>query len=180
MSSYFINKFNFKFKAKCRKIVGAFKHSDNLCRKLKEAQIHLHHPAVKFCHDVPTRWLSTFYMLDSILVNKESIREMQLREPDLCFVKNILEDSEYKTINDYCTLLQALVDAIVYLSGRKYVTSSSLIPIFFTLINYKVKDLDISCMHIKSLQVDLVSNLRARMNYIFQSDSYLISTILSI
>ena len=59
-------------------------------------------------------------MLDSILVNKESIREMQLREPDLCFVKNILEDSEYKTINDYCTLLQALVDAIVYLSGRKY------------------------------------------------------------
>ena len=117
-------------------------------------------------------------MLDSILVNKETIRELFYQNEEASFVKHILNDQQYDTINNYCTLLQPVVDAIVYLSGRKYVTTSSLIPIFFSMIHHDLNELKITCEHILSLKEDLILNLKSRLNYIFTNDIFLAATFL--
>ena len=117
-------------------------------------------------------------MLDSILVNKEAVCELFYQNEDASFVKNILNDNDYNTIDNYCTLMQSVVDAIVYLSGKKYVTTSCMLPIFFSMIHNDLNELKINCEHILSLKEDLILNLKSRMNYIFTNDTYVASTFL--
>ena len=58
---------------KCRRIVDHFKHSPLACTKLKSIQTSLGIPHHRFKQDVPTRWNSTLYMLESILPNKMAL-----------------------------------------------------------------------------------------------------------
>lgn len=59
--------------AKCRRIVGHFKHSPLDYTKFKAIQTSLGIPRHRFKQDVPTRWNSTLYMLESIVSQKMAL-----------------------------------------------------------------------------------------------------------
>ena len=66
--------------SKTKKLVGAFKHSENLTRNLREKQDMLYYTSqVKLVQDVATRWNSTFLMLESVLINKEALLSTRFR-----------------------------------------------------------------------------------------------------
>ena len=77
--------------SKCKKLVGKFKHSESLNRLLKQYQNeHKLEFKIKLVQDVPTRWNSSFDMLDSILVNKSA----------LVAICASPENSDYKVLKD--------------------------------------------------------------------------------
>ncbi|KAK0151882.1 Zinc finger BED domain-containing protein 4 [Merluccius polli] len=57
----------------CRKIVGHFKHSPLAYLRLQAVQIQLGMKPKRLQQDIPTRWNSTFYMLESMLEKKRAL-----------------------------------------------------------------------------------------------------------
>uniref|UniRef100_A0A8C5MY44 BED-type domain-containing protein n=1 Tax=Leptobrachium leishanense TaxID=445787 RepID=A0A8C5MY44_9ANUR len=55
-----------------RKIIGHFKHSNLAYSRLQDIQIQLGQPVKRLQQDVPTRWNSTFYMLQSLIEQKRA------------------------------------------------------------------------------------------------------------
>ena len=53
--------------ARCRKIVGQYKHSHLPVERLQNIQRQLSLPNHKLMQDEPTRWDSTYYMLDHLV-----------------------------------------------------------------------------------------------------------------
>ncbi|MEI2421645.1 hypothetical protein V6O07_15320, partial [Arthrospira platensis SPKY2] len=63
---------------KCKHLVGSFRHSESLKRKLKESQKNLNYNlSTKLVQDVCTRWGSTFDLLKSIIINKTALKSIQ-------------------------------------------------------------------------------------------------------
>lgn len=56
-----------------RKIVGHFKHSALAYSQLEDIQVQLNQPVKRLQQDVPTRWNSTYYMLQSLIEQKRAL-----------------------------------------------------------------------------------------------------------
>ena len=64
---------------KCKHLVGSFRHSEGLLRRLREKQIEYHYEVkIKLVQDVATRWNSTLDMIDSIISNRDALLSMAL------------------------------------------------------------------------------------------------------
>ncbi|CAF1076091.1 unnamed protein product [Brachionus calyciflorus] len=63
---------------KCKHLVGSFRHSEALQRKLRESQKNLNYNhSCKLVQDVCTRWGSTYDLLYSIIINKTALKRIQ-------------------------------------------------------------------------------------------------------
>ncbi|XP_065323357.1 zinc finger BED domain-containing protein 4-like [Gordionus sp. m RMFG-2023] len=69
--------------ARVRKIVGHFKHSSIAQNCLKEIQIRLSLAQHKLIQDVPTRWDSTYYMLERLIEQKRAVQLFIIDNPNL-------------------------------------------------------------------------------------------------
>ncbi|XP_070847165.1 zinc finger BED domain-containing protein 4-like [Chaetodon trifascialis] len=56
-----------------RKIVGHFKHSPLAYSRLEDVQLELLQPTARLQQDVPTRWNSTYYMMQSLTKQKRAL-----------------------------------------------------------------------------------------------------------
>ena len=56
-----------------RRLVGHFKHSPLACSKLEDIQKELKTPVQMLQQDVPTRWNSTYYMMESLVEQKRAV-----------------------------------------------------------------------------------------------------------
>lgn len=59
--------------AKCRQIVGHFKHSQLSYSRLHDIQLQMHMQPKRLQQDVKTRWNSTYYMMESLLEQKRAL-----------------------------------------------------------------------------------------------------------
>ena len=59
--------------ARCRKIVGHYKHSHLAVERLQAIQCQLSLPDHKLIQDEPTRWDSTYYMLEHLVEQQRAI-----------------------------------------------------------------------------------------------------------
>ena len=120
--------------ARCRRLVGHFKHSTTASEVLVDKQVALNknRQPVTVVQDVSTRWNSTFYMV---------CRLQELRTPltvvlsDASLTKKkddrdlLLKDDDWNLVDDLVMILKEYEDATTVVGGESYLTLSLLLPI---------------------------------------------------
>ena len=149
--------------AKFRHLVGHFKHSalatDKLMRKQKalgfKKMLHV-------IQETPTRWNSTFYMLQRLVLLKQPIRlyledtmdEVDRRSYDLT-------DNQWAIATAILNLLESVDQVMTTLSGEKYSTLLWCLPLMFGL--YKAAEPeDNDSSTVRSIKTNLTEQLNRR------------------
>ena len=124
-----------KLLGKCRHLVSHFKHSalasDNLGKKQKVLGFK---KPLRVIQEVATRWNSTFHMLQRLVVLKQPIRlylEDAMNETDQKSYD--LTDSQWSVVKGLLSILEAVDQVTITLSGKKYSTLSWCLPLLFGL-----------------------------------------------
>ncbi|CAG9788197.1 unnamed protein product [Diatraea saccharalis] len=118
--------------AKCRAIVSHFKHSPKASYALLKVQEQLNVNTLKLKQDVRTRWNSIFYMLERLLEVKIPLFATF---PQLDSSPPNLDSNEWLIMEDVVALLRPFENVTVILSGEKYPSLSSVIPLVLGLRN---------------------------------------------
>lgn len=118
--------------AKCRAIVSHFKHSTKASYALLKVQDQLNVNTLKLKQDIRTRWNSIFYMLERLLEVKISLSATL---PQLDSSPPNLDSNEWIITEDVVALLRPFENVTVILSGEKYPSLSSVIPLVLGLRN---------------------------------------------
>ncbi len=118
--------------AKCRRLVGHFKHSALATHGLEEKQTALgFKPTRHVVQEVATRWNSTFHMLQRLVQLKQPIRlylEDSMSEREQASYD--LSDVQWAMAKSVLNLLEAVDGVTTVLSGEKYSTLSWCLPLF--------------------------------------------------
>ncbi|XP_037962432.1 E3 SUMO-protein ligase ZBED1 [Plutella xylostella] len=137
---------------KCRTIVTHFKQSSVASYKLKEKQGELNLTELVLKQDIVTRWNSTYIMLERLLTLRQPIC-LALMELDRA-PENLSAD-DWTVIKDVLPILQPFLQLTEELSGDKYVTMSTIVPLIRGLrlaireaspISFIGQSLQISCV----------------------------------
>ncbi|XP_051815909.1 E3 SUMO-protein ligase ZBED1-like [Acanthochromis polyacanthus] len=113
--------------AKCRKLVGHFKHSPSNTRELNAQQVAHHQKEEPLIQDVPTRWNSTLAMIQRVLQNREPIGAT-LREQHSKL--SMLTDQECAKLQRLSELLEPCRYVTEILGGEHYISCSVVLPAF--------------------------------------------------
>lgn len=153
--------------AKCRKLVGKFKHSEGLCRKLKAKQERLGLEfKLKLVQDVSTRWNSTFDMLETILINKAPLVSIALEPENAPHDIEMLCDQEFSIIKDLCTILEPLKELTEFLSASSYTTCAIVYPAIYSLVHDFLPDIQLYDGDMIELKEEFVEILKRRFHHI--------------
>lgn len=165
---------------KCKKLIGSFRHSEALVKKLKEYQIKLDlEEKIKLVQDVPTRWNTTLDMIYSLIVNRDSINCLRLNHKNLKFpCESYPNEKEFELLNDLYVLLQPIKDITELLSGSQYSTSSVSFPAMYDLITDELPKINITNHDVIVLRKELIKSLKERFKYIFNNDLILACSLL--
>ena len=175
-----------KLLAKCRRLVGHFKHSALATNGLEEKQKALgFKPTLHLVQEVATRWNSTFHMLQRLALLKQPIRSMS--EQDRASYD--LSDVEWAMVKSVLNLLEAVDGVTTALSGEKYSTLSWCLPLLFGLrdaakcdendcmilvgIKKKLTNQLNECFHLDELEMDSPPVLAAALDPRFRKLSFL-------
>ena len=122
--------------AKCRRLVGMFKHSEALNRALRDTQLRLKSThKQKLVRDVSTRWNSTYKMLNSLIINFNALSSIALEVKHASIKKHMPDATEMVLIRQFCMLLQPLYEMTNLFGGHKYVSISIIYPILYKQVN---------------------------------------------
>ena len=124
-----------KILAKCRRLVGHFKHSalasDGLIKKQKTLGFK---KSLRVVQEVATRWNSTFYMMQRLVKLKQPIHlylEDTMTEVEM--KSYTLSDHQWSIMKSILSLLEGVDQVITTLSGERYSTLSWCLPLLFGL-----------------------------------------------
>ncbi|XP_046403790.1 zinc finger BED domain-containing protein 4-like [Ischnura elegans] len=143
---------------KSRKLVGNFKHSAKISKKLKAVQLQLGIPVHRMVQDEPTRWNSTYYMLKRLLEQKDAIVLLSSKGDAILSVDMIPDD--WKTMEFGVQLLEIFETATNQLS-KENSTISEIIPLIHTVMKV-TKNQDVSGSGLMGLKNDLISSMKRR------------------
>ncbi|XP_053978885.1 zinc finger BED domain-containing protein 4 [Hylaeus volcanicus] len=115
-----------------RKIVNYFKKSTTAAEKLKTCQLNSDRNVQKLIHDVPSRWNSTYNMIDRFIVLEEPIKATAA-----IINKNIPQNTnaEWEILHELTVILKPIESATKIISGQQYPTVSIIIPLTSGLRN---------------------------------------------
>ena len=105
--------------ARCRKIVGHFEHSHLAVEHLNSIQKQLNFPEHKLVQNEPTRWDSTYYLLDRSV---EQRREISLYDTDFELPEK-LNSNQWQLAEKAVKLLEPMQRITKELSARRAVIS---------------------------------------------------------
>ncbi|CAB5204061.1 unnamed protein product [Rhizophagus irregularis] len=84
--------------------------------------------------DIKTRWNSTYLMLERALMLQEPLDDITGLDRDLNAFAILKK--EWSTIKELCHVLKKFYSATLYMSKSQFVTLSSSIPIYNSLLNH--------------------------------------------
>ena len=157
--------------AKARKLVGHYKHSNVALQSLLKIQEQLGLLPKRLIQDEPTRWNTTFYMLQRLLDLKVAITAAGA-ELDVPIELNnsnwILEEKAVK-------ILQIYEEATHEASGN-YATAGVVIPV----VNSKICSLEISDSDagIMKMKREMLKSIKDRYKHMESNEYYAIATLL--
>ncbi|XP_060758390.1 E3 SUMO-protein ligase ZBED1-like [Neoarius graeffei] len=111
--------------AKCRKIVGHFRHSAANTLELQAQQAALGQKQEPLIQDVSTRWNSTLEMIKRLNRNQAAIQETLDHQHHKLV---ILTPSEWDKLQRLSTLLEPCRDVTEILGGEAYISCSVVLP----------------------------------------------------
>lgn len=171
---------------KVKAIVSYFKRSNLCLSKLKKYQEQANKVVKRPIQDVSTRWNSTFYMLERFVLLKEEIK---------CALSNLepsnliqLTSYEWDVCQSLITVLQPCEEVTREMSGQKYVSGSSVIPLTVGLISAlgevasltyrQEKNIDVFPDEVEMCRQDLLSEISTRFSNLEQSRTYTVAMFL--
>ena len=113
-------------------IVAFFHRSTKATEKLKGLQVQLKLPANKIITDCPTRWNSTYYMLQRLLEQKAAITVMCSSSGG---PRASLSVSEWSILEELVQILKPLEEATRELSVEQTVSASKVIPLLNAILH---------------------------------------------
>ncbi|XP_013889025.1 zinc finger BED domain-containing protein 1 [Austrofundulus limnaeus] len=113
--------------AKCRKVVGHFKHSPANAAELEQQQTEHGQKKESLIQDVPTRWNSTLNMIKSVIRNEQPLRQVLATHKTKMSMPTTAEMDKLKRLE---TLLEPCRYVTEILGGQKCVSCSSVLPAF--------------------------------------------------
>ncbi|XP_055904989.1 zinc finger BED domain-containing protein 4-like [Eupeodes corollae] len=118
---------------KVKSVVEFFKRSTQALYKLKEIQSQMDLPTLKLKQDVPTRWNSTYDMLDRILKIKNAVIAT------LAIVRNelSLNNEDWDILERILPILKIFLDITVEISSEKNVSLSKVI-VYCRLLKFEI------------------------------------------
>ncbi|XP_023219004.1 zinc finger BED domain-containing protein 4-like [Centruroides sculpturatus] len=151
---------------KCRKIAGHFNHSTMAKQELEKIQVRLNQRVLKVLQDSPTRWNSSYYMLERLDCIKDSL--------SLYSTNNKIEQfdaEEWILIQELVRVLKPLEDTTKKLSAQN-ICISDVIPLVRAL-NKLYDEIQISANSGETLNIstpavlDFLSSLKNELDYRF-------------
>lgn len=153
--------------SKCKKIVSSFRHSYLLTESLKEKQKLLNFKnKTKLVQDVPTRWNSTYDMLNSIRKNKTALELIVQESGENSILKtNYPTQHDFIIIDELLSMLQPLKELTLELSCYNFTSCSIIYPSIIGLISF-LKKLNVTSSEIKHLKQKLILSIETRFEHI--------------
>ena len=122
-----------KLLASGRRLVGHFKHSNQATEMLLSRQKQLGESPLKLVQDVPTRWNSSFYMLERLLKLKLALHAVFQNDVHKKFRDLIMDDRQWKLAEEFVDVMRPQETATSILGGQKYVTASLVLPVIVSV-----------------------------------------------
>ena len=165
--------------ARCRKIVGHYKHSHLAVERLQDIQRQLSLPNHKLMQDEPTRWDSTYYMLERLV---EQQRAISLYDTDF-ELPDRLNSNEWQLAEKIVKLLEPM-QRITKEFSAKGAMVSRVIP-FLEILKMELDSNQSSKPEttdkfrgILTTKDEMLSSLDSQFDQIYSNDTYLLATLL--
>jgi len=161
--------------ARSRKIVGHFRHSHLAVEHLNSIQKQLNLPKHRLVQDEPTRWDSTYYLLDCLV---EQRRAISLYDTDFELPER-LNINEWQLAEKVVKLFEPMQRITKELSARKAVISE-VIP-FSEILKTELEvsdDTQEKFRGVLSSKEELLESLQSRFGHVYKEDNYIIATLL--
>lgn len=150
--------------ARCRKLVGHFKHSTTVTAEMRKRQKLLGEPEHELVQDVVTRWNSTQMMLGRLSEQRRVLTDIMLdgKVTKKSDTSMLLKDSEWKAISELSEVLEDLTKVTTYMCAELDVSSSQIFPIVCGLIRTLSMDTDTDSALIVRVKDTIVTQLKKR------------------
>ncbi len=142
-----------------RKTICAFSRSNKMSRLLKEKQQLLHLPEHKLVHDEPTRWGSTFDMVDRFCEQQQATcAALAENRNKWCLMPTDTDITTLETVREVLGPLSTFTDA---LCGEKETMLSSVIPVMWKKLSH-VQDSETDSVLSCSMKIEIRKGLEMR------------------
>lgn len=145
--------------ARCRRLVSHFHHSTKSTYLLRQKQVDLHQEQLCLIRDVQTRWNSSYYMAERIILMQQPLSATlyAIRKGDL-----MPSDREFTILEEYIDTMKPVVEITEAIGGEKWVTISTVRPLLHKLLEDYLK-----CKHLdsklkKDMKTAMADNLAGR------------------
>ncbi|XP_022823347.1 zinc finger BED domain-containing protein 1-like [Spodoptera litura] len=155
---------------KLKEIVTWFKQSNVASNELRKAT----EKETKLIQEVPTRWNSSYYMIERFLELRTVVNNIIIRHKN---APPMLTASELSVLSSVLQILRPIEAATKEVSGDKYCTSSKVIPLIHCLL-LKVKPLKVEESLAQELQALVLKEIDKRMGAIERVTPFAVATIL--
>ncbi|XP_049894754.1 zinc finger BED domain-containing protein 4-like [Epinephelus moara] len=155
-----------------RKIVGHFKHSTLAYSRLEGLQLEISQPAKRLQQDVHTGWNGTFYMIQSLVEQKQAlgILASEYGLPD------ILTAQQWTLLEKVLSLLRPF-EELARKASSAYAIAADVIPVVSVLHRFLTKETD-EDHGVKGMKGTLAAAVRKRFSDVKENPLYSIATLL--
>ena len=145
--------------ARCRRLVSHFHHSAKSTYLLRQKQIDLHQEQLCLIRDVQTRWNSSYYMAERIILMQQPLSATlyAIRKGDL-----MPSDSKFIILEEFIATMKPIVEITEAIGGEKWVTISTVRPLLHKLLEDYLNCKPLDSRLKKDMKIAMADSLAGR------------------